>query len=87
LAFVTESEEAAETPAASEAQVEAHLHHRTHRTESQRLEAPTRIELVYGEKADEQPDVCEPAAADASELPAELQALVERITRRERERR
>jgi hypothetical protein len=42
---------------------------------------------VYGENADEERDVRELAAADASELPAELQRVVERISRRERERR
>jgi hypothetical protein len=51
------------------------------------IEAPTRFELVYGEKGGNEPDALEPAAPDASELPAELQRVVERIARRERERR
>jgi hypothetical protein len=48
-------------------------------------EAPTRIELVYGEKDDGEPHRREPATAGASELPEELQQVVERIARRERE--
>ena len=48
-------------------------------------EAPTRFELVYGEKEDGEPHRREPAAAGASELPEELQRVVERIVQRERE--
>jgi len=49
------------------------------------LEAPTRIELVYGEKDDEKPHRREPATTGASELPEELQGVVERIARRDSE--
>jgi hypothetical protein len=45
--------------------------------------APTRFELVYGDKADEEPHRREPATAGASELPEELQRVVERIARSE----
>jgi hypothetical protein len=40
---------------------------------------------VYGEKADDEPHRREPPAADVSELPADLQRVVERIAQRERE--
>jgi hypothetical protein len=40
---------------------------------------------VYGEKDDEKPHRREPATAGASELPEELQRIVERIARRENE--
>ena len=49
------------------------------RFEALDVEAPTRIELVYGEKDDGEPHRPEPAPAGASELPAELQRVVERF--------
>ena len=48
--------------------------------------APTRIELVYGEEMRDQPYPPEPQKAIAPELPAELQRIVQRLTRRERDR-
>jgi hypothetical protein len=43
-------------------------------------EAPSGFEPLYGEKADGEPHSLEPQPVDASELPAELQRVVERIT-------
>jgi hypothetical protein len=43
-------------------------------------EAPTRIELVYGEEDDGEPRSMEPAAAGASELPETLLRVVRRLS-------
>ena len=47
--------------------------------------APSGFEPLYGEKEDGEPHRREPATAGASELPEELQRIVERIAQRERE--
>jgi hypothetical protein len=50
-------------------------------------EAPSGFEPLYGEDKPDQSLSAEPLAPDVSELPADLQRVVARITRRERERR
>jgi cytidylate kinase len=47
------------------------------------LEAPTRIELVYGEKNRAERRSSEPAKTTDTELAADLQRIVERLARRD----
>jgi hypothetical protein len=50
------------------------------------FKAPSGFEPLYGEEEPYEPHDLEPRGTVAPELPAELQRIVERLTRSERER-